>query len=287
MTFLRDSDIALASNHWLLSLSLDVQPYAQVIIKLEADLVLFKTSVEQKLAQYMPRTNKTVDHTPFEATDASLVHMIKHEIAKFGDDVAALKIMYHSVEVAFLQPEMDDPDYVMRGRIANWADATSKLHEPSLNQTSSLKAKRQVMKTMARATRQEYRDQRRRLRSGTRQVDATADLNGGPAPREPSVGQPARSKRSAILGFLSPILSTLFGLPSEGSWKMAQRNLRRLHDTNEALREALGQTLQIVNVTQQNIVTNKQAITQLRDNLKGARTGLNVILRGITDGTEG
>ena len=59
-----------------------------------------------------------------------------------------------------------------------------------------------------------------------------------------------------ILGFLSPLISGLFETPSEASWKLAQRNLRTLHQTTEALPSSLGKTLQIVSVTNRNVVMN-------------------------------
>ena len=174
----------------------------------------------------------------------------------------------------------------MWDKIDDWEEATSSLHAAPVNETTG-KLKRQMIRLVGKAKRQEIRLNRRhreryeaRLVGGPTLSTEPPTRSGAHAPVQPRV------RRSAILGFLSPVLSTLFGLPSEGSWKMAQRNLKRLHNTNEALRAALGQTLQIVNVTQRNIVSNRQAIRDLREGLAGARVELNKILKGISDRIE-
>ena len=280
MTFLTEGKIGLASYHWLLSLQLDIQPYAQAIIKIEEDLELFKISVEQKLSGYLPSSPNISNHTPFEATVLSLAHVIGSELTKFGDDVTALKTVYHSIQVAFLQP--GSPNSVtskQKRKINNWEEATSRLRAAPVNATTA-KMKRQMIRTIGKAKRQEIRLNKRQK---TRETGDSIRIMDPPDRRDIDHNKQRRTKRSAILGFLSPVLSALFGLPSEGSWKMAQRNLKRLHDTNQALQEALGQTLQIVNITQSNIITNKQAIKELRDGLTKARSELNVILKQITD----
>ena len=235
VTFLTEGKIGLASDHWLLSLQLDIQPYAQAIIKIEEDLELFKISVQQRLSGYLPSSPNISDHTPFETTVLSLAHVIGSELTKFGDDVTALKTVYHSIQVAFLQP--GSPNSVtskQKGKINKWEEATSRLRAAPVNAT------RQMIRTIGKAKRQEISLNRRQK---ARETGGPIRIMDSPARRDEDNNQRRRTKRSAILGFLSPILSSLFGLPSEGSWKMAQRNLKRLHDTNQALQEALGQTL--------------------------------------------
>ena len=94
------------------------------------------------------------------------------------------------------------------------------------------------------------------------------------------INSKARSKRS-IFGWLSPVISSLFGTPSEQSWKLAQQNLRNLHETTEALRQSLGHTLQIINVTNENVKINRAAIADLAADLKNTRGELNEILSSI------
>ena len=93
-------------------------------------------------------------------------------------------------------------------------------------------------------------------------------------------GDYGRSRRS-LLGFLSPALSAIFGIPSEASWKLAQSNLKNLHQTTEALKSSLGCTLQIINVTNANVLLNRAAITDLATDLRRTRTELNVILSNL------
>ena len=101
----------------------------------------------------------------------------------------------------------------------------------------------------------------------------------------PPTEQPGHEKR-AILEFLGPIISGLLGTPSEASWKLVQRNLRTLHLTTEALGSSLGQTLQIVNVTNRNVVMNRAAIVDLASDLRYTRTELNEILTWLQDKVE-
>ena len=101
----------------------------------------------------------------------------------------------------------------------------------------------------------------------------------------PPTEQPGHEKR-AILEFLGPLISWLLGTPSEASWKLVQRNLRTFHPTTEALQSSLGQTLQIVNVTNRNVVMNRAAIVDLASDLRHTRTGVNEILTWLQDKVE-
>ena len=250
--FLPDGRVTLASTHWLLSLKIDIYPHGRQIGLLRQELSYFHESVRQQLAPYLD--NDSNNHTDILLN--SLYHVIESELAKFDVEIDMLRLLYKTIATSFLTPlstgeddvwgVIDDDGESDEDATAQMGDTNEEMQEAEFNE--------------------DYFDFNESIPN-------------------PPTKQPGRQKR-AILGFLGPIISGLFGTPSEASWKLAQRNLRTLHQTTEALQSSLGQTLQIVNITNRNIVNNRAAIVDLASDLRHTRTELNEILTSLQDKVE-
>ena len=250
--FLPDGRVTLASSHWLLSLKIDIYPHGRQIGLLRQELNYFHESVRQQLTPYLD--NDSNNHTDILLN--SLYHVIESELAKFDVELDMLRLLYKTIATSFLTPLNTGEDDV-------WGvvDDDGESDEDAGAQIGDNNEGGQETEFD-----EEYFDFDESMSS-------------------PPTEQPGREKR-AIFGFLSPIISGLFGTPSEASWKLAQRNLRTLHQTTDALRSSLGQTLQIVNVTNRNVVMNRAAIVDLASDLRRTRTELNEILTTLQDKVE-
>ena len=249
VNFIPDGRVTLASAHWLLSLKFDIAPYGKQIGLLQRELDYFHKSVQIQLAPYLDENSENQTNLLIY----SLYHVIEEELDKFSYETDMLRLLYRTIEVSFLVPSVADG--VVNDGAVSWDD---EIGDDVIGIDDDVEGQ------------------------GDAFDEGYFDYSDGTdTPTAPS----SREKRS-LLGFLSPILSGLFGTPSEASWKLAQRNLRNLHQTTEALKSSLGQTLQIVNVTNTNVMLNRAAIAGLAADLHHTRNELNEILTSLQDRME-
>ena len=299
VVFLSQGQVSLATSHWLLSLKIDIGPYGRQIQLLQQELDSFHASIQVQLAPYLgvPASNSTELHF----TAMSLYHVIVTELLKFQSEMTLLQQLHRSIAISFLEsvtPESEGEgghDAVGSSHTAHWvpnSDHVSATEDGTdLDQeTNSTYGAGDDGDTY------EYHDYE--------YVDTGANYVGKEDTREDGyqpnpfnyyygdmdaflstyhgrLKQSPKHVKRALLGWLSPVIAGLFGTPSEQTWQLAQANLKTLHKTSEALRQALGHTLQIVDVTNENVQTNRETILNLASELRKTRSELNEILSSL------
>ena len=131
VTFVSEGEIALASSHWLLSMNIDIRPYAKIIVQLDSRLAEFKENTRENLAEFLPSRGNQSEFTSFEASVVTLANLMERELSKFGDDIVTLKAVYHSILIAFLQTNATNSKQLLSSEegdlVRQWENPTSEL----------------------------------------------------------------------------------------------------------------------------------------------------------------
>jgi hypothetical protein len=92
----------------------------------------------------------------------------------------------------------------------------------------------------------------------------------------------SRRKR-AILSFLTPLISTLLGTPDSEEWEATKINIDNLFRITDALKETLGDTLEIISITQDQVSANRKALNEIIISLHETREEMFQLIRQIQE----
>ena len=250
--FYSRGNIVLADSHWLLSLVIDLGPYRETLDTLSRDLRGFRATLDTQMA---PFVTSHVSNTSSIHEVASGVYDVLHkELNRFESEVVLLQQLYRDVCMLFLNSKAGFRVKGGRG------------------------SKRRGSQNSRRGSSEEESDNEGRSDSDNEEnfFDLELGTRGATTHRETLT----RSKRG-ILGFLGPLFSAMFDLPSERDFTIMRTNVESMFRDTKELRNSMLTTLHVLNSTREEVSINRDFLNQLSHTVLQTRTEIFSLLSDI------
>ena len=268
MDFYDRGSVTLAESHWMLSLMVDLKPYAVKLADLIGEISQFKTTMKRQFAPLLVNTSSV--YTAATSTYAVLLQ----EIRRFTDETRLVVQLYDDICLMFLHMGGKTRARGERSDLSPDSDELDDfVDELGLEFGDELDFDYDDYSTVDEDLLDAY---------SPPIFTATVDEELLDAYSPPTFSVPDRKRhKRGILGFMGPMVSEVFDLPSERDFTIMQANVHSLHKDTKELRAAMSNSLHIINSTVEEVQMNRNFINKLSDTVSQTTQEIYTLLSAI------
>ena len=253
--FYSRGNIVLADSHWLLSLVIDLEPYRDTLDILSRDLREFRATLDTQMTPFV--TSHVSNISSINDVASSLYGVLHKELSRFEDEVVLLQQLYRDVCMLFLNSKASF-------RVKGGRESKRRGTQNNRRVSSEVESDNDSISDSDNEENEEFFSD---LELGTRGMNTHRETSN-------------RSKRG-ILGFLGPLFSAMFDLPSERDFTIMKTNLESMFRDTKELRKTMLITLHVLNSTREEVSINRDFLNQLSQTVIQTRTEIFSLLSDI------